>query len=177
MTTKLTGARFDALPYEEARRLELVDGELIPVSTPTPEHQLIVQRILFGLMLYFRDNPDRGLALLNVEFALSENSRMRPDISVLLADRAAALDVTAVPVHGIPDLVIEVISRAEHSGDTQLKMHAFCKLGIREVWQVYPRTKSVVVHRGSTTIMFDGNGNLSTEYLPGLLLNVPSLFD
>jgi hypothetical protein len=45
----MTGLQFDALPYEEGRLRELIEGELIPVSSPTLEHQEIVFRILMAL--------------------------------------------------------------------------------------------------------------------------------
>jgi Uma2 family endonuclease len=45
----MTRLQFDALPYEEGRLQELIEGELIPVSGPTLEHQEIVFRILMAL--------------------------------------------------------------------------------------------------------------------------------
>lgn len=44
-----TGIEFDALPYAEGRRWELLEGELIPVSSPTLKHQEIVFRVLAPL--------------------------------------------------------------------------------------------------------------------------------
>ncbi len=38
----MSGAEFDALPFEEGRRWELLAGDLIEVSSLTPEHQDIV---------------------------------------------------------------------------------------------------------------------------------------
>ncbi len=32
----MTGAQFDALPYEQGRHWELLEGDLIAVSSPTP---------------------------------------------------------------------------------------------------------------------------------------------
>jgi Uma2 family endonuclease len=45
----MTGAQFDALPYEEGRRRELLEGDLIEVSSPTPEHQDIVFNLVTAL--------------------------------------------------------------------------------------------------------------------------------
>ncbi len=45
----MTAEQFDALPEEEGRKWELLDGELIEVSSATPEHNLILAR-LFALL-------------------------------------------------------------------------------------------------------------------------------
>jgi Uma2 family endonuclease len=90
-TAIITGAQFDALPYEEGRLWELVDGELIPMPSPTARHQYVVQNILIELALHFRAHPEQGTALADVEFALADNYRVRPDVFVLLPKAAAAL--------------------------------------------------------------------------------------
>ena len=38
----MTGLQFDALPYDEGRLWELLDGDLIEVPSPTLQHQDIV---------------------------------------------------------------------------------------------------------------------------------------
>ncbi len=50
--TLMTAEQFDALPEEEGRKWELLDGELIEVSSATPEHNLILGR-LFALLYSF----------------------------------------------------------------------------------------------------------------------------
>jgi Uma2 family endonuclease len=47
--TLMTAEQFDALPEEEGRKWELLDGELIEVSSATPEHNFILAR-LFALL-------------------------------------------------------------------------------------------------------------------------------
>ena len=49
----MAGAQFDSLPYEEGRKWELLEGELIEVPSPTPEHQLIVSTFCASLRQYF----------------------------------------------------------------------------------------------------------------------------
>ncbi len=165
-TAIMTGSQFDALPYEEGRRWELVGGELIPVPSPTPQHQTILQRILFALMVYFGTHPERGLVFTDVEFALDEDYRVRPDVLVLLGERAASLDMNRVPVPGAPDIAVEIISPSERSFETQQKLHAYPQYGTREVWQVYPKSKAVVVHRGGTSTTFTEDGRIETPLLP-----------
>ena len=48
----MTGAQFDALPFQDGQRWELLFGELIEVPSPTPEHQDIVFNLLQALKQY-----------------------------------------------------------------------------------------------------------------------------
>ena len=90
--TTVTGAQFDAMPYDEGRTWELVNGELISVSSPTPRHQDIVFRILLAIRRYLDGRGIPALAYQDVEFALSDNDRVWPDVCVLLGDKARRLD-------------------------------------------------------------------------------------
>ncbi len=172
----MTGSQFDALPYEEGRRWELVGGELIPVPSPTPQHQAILQEILFPLMVYFRAHAEYGRVFTDVEFALDDNHRVRPDVLVLLGERAASLDMNRVPVPGAPDIAVEIISPSERSFETQQKLNAYLRLGTREVWQVYPKSKSVVVHRAGASNTVTSAGRIESTLLPGFVLDVKTLF-
>jgi Uma2 family endonuclease len=43
--TLMTAEQFDALPEEEGRKWELLDGELIEGSSATPRHNRILMRL------------------------------------------------------------------------------------------------------------------------------------
>jgi Uma2 family endonuclease len=173
----LTGPEFDALPYEEGRRRELVDGELVAVSSPTPEHQIILQRILLAMLLYFRDRAGFGMALTDVEMALAPDCRVRPDVFVLLGERAASLDISNVPISGAPDIAVEIISASERSTETQEKLETCLRHGTGEVWQVYPKSRSVVVHRpGAGAIILSSEQRLATPLLPDFVLDLSTLY-
>ena len=172
----MTGPEFDALPYEEGRQWELVGGELIPVPSPTLQHQIIERRILVALALYFEAHPGRGLAVSDIEFALDIDHRVRPDVLVLLGDRATSAELNRIPLPGAPDLAVEIISPSERSFDTQQKSQAYLRHGTQEVWQVYPKSKTVVVHRAGGSTTLSTGERLETPLLPGFTLDVNSLF-
>jgi Uma2 family endonuclease len=172
----MTGAQFDALPYEEGRRWELIEGELIPVSSPTPKHQLVLQRLLRRLLDYMDAHHGTGLVLTDVEFALDDEHRVRPDILVLLGARAESLDLDKVPVPGAPDLAVEIISPTERSADSQQKVQAYLRHGTQEVWQVYPKSKSVMVHRAGASETREAGQPLTSGLLPGFQMAVEALF-
>lgn len=171
----MTGPQFDALPYEEGRRWELIEGELIEVSSPTPEHQILVQKLLLALVLYVQ--AQRGLVLADVEFALAGDIRVRPDVLVLLGEKAERLDKSKVPVEGCPDLALEVISPSERTSDSMHKVDVYLGHGVHEVWQIYPKTRQVVIYTAGQSVRKLPEGAvLTTDLLPGFELQISKLF-
>ena len=170
----MTGAQFDALPYEEGRRWELLEGDLIEVSSPTPEHQDIVFNPVTALKQHLGSRP-RVRAHQDIEFALSKQDRLRPDVCVLLDERAD-VDPRKVPILGAPNIAAEVISPSERAGETRRKVLTYLKWGVQEVWQIYPATHEVLIYAGSKRRELQQDEYLTTDLLPGWSLLVALLF-
>jgi Uma2 family endonuclease len=174
--TTITGAQFDAMPYEEGRQWELVNGELISVPSPTWQHQEFVLRIQLALRRYLETSKIEGLAGQDVEFAMTDNDRVRPDVCVLLGDNAKRPDPTTTPIPGAPDIAIEVISPSERASESHDKIRAYPRNGTAEVWQVYPKSRTVLIHRGETARSLEWSQPIETGLLPGFALQLASLF-
>ncbi len=174
-TATMSGPQFDALPYEEGRKWELLEGELIPVSSPTPKHQSIVRRLLIALTLFLERTSQSGIVWSDVEFALSDDYRVRPDVLVVLGKRAAEIDAGGIPVPGAPDIAVEVISPTERAVDSQAKVQAYLRYGTQEVWQVFPRSRTVMIHRGAASTTLSDTEAIATPLLPGFSLAVSSI--
>jgi Uma2 family endonuclease len=170
----VTGLQFDALPYADGRRLELLEGELIEVSSPTPRHQEIVLNIVIALRQFLAGG--KGTALQDVEFALSDLLRLRPDVCVLLAKKAQDLNRDRIPVPGAPDIAIEVISPTERASESHDKIRAYLRNGVTEAWQVFPKSRTVEIHRGATSISLDATQSVSSDLLPDLQIPIASFF-
>lgn len=175
-TTITTGAQFDAMPYEEGRQWELVNGELISVPSPTWQHQEFESTILFALRGYLRTGKTAGLAGHDVEFALTDNDRVRPDVCVLLGDNASRLDPNTTPIPGAPDIAVEIISPSERASESHAKVRAYLRNGTTEVWQVYPKSQTVLIHRGDVARSVEWSQPIETDLLPGFALHLASLF-
>jgi Uma2 family endonuclease len=156
LPTTMSGLQFDALPYDEGRHWELLEGNLIQVSS-TPRHQTIVFNILMVLWQYLAGG--KGVSFADVEFALSDLLRLRPDVCVLLNEKATQLNPDRVPVPGAPDIAIEVISPTERAVESHDKIRAYLHNGAIEAWQVFPRSRTVEVYNGSGSTIFDSTQN------------------
>jgi Uma2 family endonuclease len=81
-----------------------------------------------------------------------------------------------VPIPGAPDIAVEVISPSERSVDSQAKVQAYLRYGAQEVWQVFPRSRTVVVHRGATSTTLSESDAITSPLLPGFSLAVTGVF-
>jgi len=176
-TAAMTGAQFDALPYEEGRQWELLNGELIPVPSATPRHQQTVSRILFALGLYLEASKTGALALPDVEFALTDSDRVRHDVCVLLKEKADRLNWDKIPIPGAPDIAVEVISPSESASESHDKVRAYLRNGTTEVWQVYPKSRTVQIHRREVSHSLEADQHITSDLLPGFDLALSSLFE
>ncbi len=174
-TLSMSGLEFDALPYEEGRRWELLEGELIAVSSATPLHQDIVFAILTALRAYLAARG--GRAYPDVEFAMSDSARLRPDVAVLLPVKARVLDRSRISIPGAPDIAIEVISPTGRPSESLGKVRSYLRNGVAEVWEVYPRSRTVEIHTGAGIRALDTADSLSTPLLPGFTVPVAGFFE
>ncbi len=173
-THTMTGLEFDALPYEEGRRWELVNGELVEMPSATLRHQEIVSRILIALREHLAEQ--KALVVPDVEFALSADDRVRPDVCVILGDNADRVDVDRIPISGAPDIAIEVISPSERASESHAKVRNYLRKGTSEVWQIFPLQASAEIHSGETSRSLDRGGKIMSNLLPEFELAIESLF-
>jgi Uma2 family endonuclease len=174
-TALMAGPEFDVLPSEEGRLWELLDGEPTPVSSPTLEHQEIVFRILMALKQYLAGNG--GVVSHDVEFALSRDTRVRPDVWLVLAPRSLTLDASRVPLPGGPDLAIEIISPSEYAADSMRKIAIYLENGVKEVWQIYPKTREAIAYSvGGELRKFRNHETLTSWLLADFEMPVSRLF-
>ncbi len=163
----MSGVQFDALPYEEGRQWELLDGDLIPVPSASIKHQRIVIRLSTSLENYLNSH-ENGMTVPDVEFALGEDKRLRPDISIILPERWATFDQNRIPVQGAPNIAVEVISPSERTSESLRKVRAYLRADVQEVWQIFPDMQEVFVYtREQTVRVLSGDDRLTTPLLPG----------
>ena len=176
-TTTMTGAQFDALPYEEGRRWELLAGGLIEMPSPTPRHQEIVVRMALALRRYLEGSGLSVLVFVDIEFALTDHDRLRPDVCVLAGENAARLDQDRTPTPGSPDLAIEVISPSERASESHEKVRTYLRNGTTEVWQIYPKSRTALIHKTDITISIECGQEITTSLLPSFRLELSKLFE
>ena len=126
----LTAEEFDNYPFEEDKRYELDEGEMIEMSRPAYRHNRVLIRLTARLFTYC-ENSGIGEVLLSENlYALSFNTRRAPDAAVILGDRSAELaNAKVIPI--IPELCVEVLSPSESPSMIHRKLKQYFEAGVK----------------------------------------------
>ena len=145
--TLLTAAEFDNYPFEEDKRYELDEGELIEMTRPAYKHNLALGNLFARLHNYFHANR-LGEALISENlYALSPNTRRSPDVAVILGDRREELrNAKVIPI--IPDIAAEVLSPSETPRMIHRKLKQYFAARVKEVWLIDPEAREIEIWTG-----------------------------
>ncbi|MFN0146186.1 MAG: Uma2 family endonuclease [Dehalococcoidia bacterium] len=102
----------------------------------------------------------------------------KPDGSFISRERLLGMSLDDPLAHVAPDLAIEVISPTDRGSDIEEKVQAYFDAGVRLVWVVYPKTRSVNVYRADgSAFRLVGDSTLSGEdIVPGFTIELSDLF-
>ena len=140
-----TIADYEALPEE--RRAELIDGRLYDLGAPTGIHQQVVLLIWEALRTCKKEHDMSCIvqaAPFDVQAWPDEETIVQPDVMVFCTDPSMALKARATTA---PDFICEVLSPATAFRDRHLKLYKYRIAGVKEVWLVSVRDRSVEVYR------------------------------
>jgi Uma2 family endonuclease len=168
----------DYLALPDGVRAELVQGEIYGTPSPTPGHQESVGTIYAALRAHGRARGTGRAFVSPLDVHLSEESVVQPDVLWLATGNPALADDA---VHGVPDLVVEVVSPSHPERDRFVKRSLYEEHRVPELWLVDPSDRSVEVLRFSgdryaPAGWFVAGQVLVSPSLPGFELPVEDLF-
>lgn len=138
-----TAEDYYAMP--EDIRVELVNGEIIFMASPTRLHQELSGELFFAIKSYLKSKKGKCRvysAPFDVQLKEGDDTVLVPDLSVIC-------DTDKLTKHGCigaPDWIIEIVSPSNPRHDYITKLHLYNEAGVREYWIVEPRTKIVYVY-------------------------------
>lgn len=165
---------------EDGRRYEIIEGVLYVTNAPDIDHQFAVLEIASQLKSFARENRLGYVLAAPFEVHLARRTRpVQPDVLFIKAENWPASGAKFFA--GVPDLVIEVLSRSTLRTDRQIKFTAYEQAGVPEYWIVDPKSRSVEVYTLSGQEyallgQFVGEELVQSNVLPGLQLVTHSLF-
>ena len=131
----------DYLTWPEDERWEIIDGTAYLQAVPSPLHQEVLTELLTQIHQQFsgktcRSYPAPFCVRLAEKDQEDKNIKMvvEPDITIV-CDQSK---VVAKGYHGVPDMIIEIISPASIKMDRFFKFNAYETVGVREYWIVEP---------------------------------------
>ena len=159
---------------------EWVNGTVIKMAPATFRHNSLIGYLATLLDAYFELNPIGVVAQSPFLQRLPGISVSRePDLMIILNSNPNPLTDTAM--NGAADICIEVISPESVSRDRGEKFEEYEKGGVGEYWIFdYHRTEAIFYRRNDQGVFVrqaeDADGNYQTPLLPGLVLNIATLW-
>lgn len=172
----LTLEEFSLLP-RDGQRHEMNEGKLVTMPPVKSLHTLVAHAILKALLQFLTERP-HAQALFEAGYVLSYSplTIRQPDLSVLSESRIRDTPPDNY-FEGSPELAIEVVSPSDSAEDLELKAGQYLQYGGKEVWIVFPKTKTVHIYRAASNAQilseFD---TLDSTALPGFSIKVADLF-
>ncbi len=164
--------------------IELIQGDIFLVPSPTPLHQEISANLYFAIETYLKGLPNprqQGkLYYAPIDVILSEENLVIPDLVFIAKSNQSVIKEKAI--EGVPDLVIEILStNCEH--DLTYKKDLYEAFGVQEYWIVDPIARSIEIHnydqekhRYHSARHFKSNETLNSQILPNITLNLATIF-
>ena len=130
---------------EEEPRYEIIEG-VKNIMSPAPNlgHGTIVGMLYFEFINYIlKNNIEAAVFGDNTDVYLPDGNLFMPDLTVVsnldIADREGA-------IHGVPDMIVEVLSRSTMKNDIGKKKDIYERNGVKEYWIINPWAKSIEVY-------------------------------
>lgn len=164
--------------YDREKRLyELVDGLLLEKSMGSYESMVATELIIL-LGAFVREHQlgkvlgESGMVRLNPRMVRI------PDVCFISNVRFAAVDKDERVWQVVPDVVIEVLSDSNTAQEMDRKRSDYFEHGVRELWLVDPRLKSIEVFDSLTSsVTIRANGDFfHSRVLEGLHFSIDRLF-
>lgn len=128
----------------EGGKYQLIGGEIIEMTSPTPYHQEILQNLNYYLSIFVRQNKLGKVYIAPTDVYFSKTETYQPDILFLHNDNLDKLKEKKI--EGAPDLVMEILSPSTGYYDAKYKKSVYEKFGVKEYWLVDPKDKTVEIY-------------------------------
>ncbi|HEY7032438.1 MAG TPA: Uma2 family endonuclease [Thermomicrobiales bacterium] len=165
-----------AMP-DDGKRYELINGELIELTGPTPKHQRSTLRLSTNLNQFVTTRELGEVFFAPLDVYLSPHNTVQPDI--IYVSRARASIIRAQKIEGIPDLLMEVVSPSNRRHDIVVKAALYATFGVPEYWLVDPEQDSIRVQTwrdGVYVPVTSTDGIARSLVLPGFGVDPVELF-
>jgi Uma2 family endonuclease len=137
---------------EDGFKYDMVEGVLTMSPSAFSQHGRCQAKLSYLFENYFIKNQ-AGCLILEVDIFLPDDGDvLRPDISIVLKENYG---IIKGHIHGVPDIVVEILSEATRKRDLGIKADRYLSNGVKEYWIIDPDEKTIAlwinVDNGSRT--------------------------
>ena len=131
---------FKMLP--EGTLAELLNGVIYMSPSPVRDHQRIVLKLSSAIHQFVEKNNLGEVNVAPFDVYLDEQKNaVQPDLVFIAKEN---LSIIQEHIHGVPDLIVEVLSEGNKSHDLKTKKELYEKFGVKEYWIVDPSSKQAI---------------------------------
>jgi Uma2 family endonuclease len=174
----VTAEEFARIPDDDFH-YELVEGRVVRMSPPGSRHGALASRFV-ALLHQHVDSHRLGVVLTPAGFRLASDpdTVREPDVAFVRAERIPSTGMPDGFWPGPPDLAIEIRSPGDRRATIQAKVADYLARGVRLVWVVDPKAKTVTVHRGQSPPVSLGVDDVidGSDVVPGFSCRVERFF-
>lgn len=175
----MTADEYLAMPEDDGRRFELLDGVLEEMSGANLKHQRVIGRLYLLLHGALQTTGLGEVLFAPFDVVLGERTVLQPDLIFIRRENSEVLNPRNA--RGAPDLVIEVLSESTRRKDMIRKARLYARAGVGWYWVADPEIDRleflrlegdayVVAARGDAPEIVDAPG------FPGVRIALADLF-
>jgi Uma2 family endonuclease len=178
---KITVNEFLEMDFEEGFIYELINGEIMKRTSPNLDHQDASANLHFALMSHVRTNKLGYVFAAPMDVYLTELDLVVPDL-IFISNENKEIMQEKRCVEGVPDLIIEILSKGTKGVDRKDKMTLYCKNGVKEYWIIDPKSEYVEIYvweKGvyNLVVVAEDNDEFQSTVLEGFKMNVKDIFN
>lgn len=174
----------DVQALDGQRRIELYDGEIVEMPSPSLKHQRIIRRLMFMLELWLSEHLTGILYISPADLYVSESKCYIPDLMFFRRERYDTERIEredGVCVIAPPDLTVEILSSSTSRNDRILKSNIYTEFGVMNYWIIDPDEETLeafALDRGRYAIeaALEGSDAFKPALFPGLKIPLAKLF-
>ncbi len=148
---RVTLSEFLEITEKSEAQYELIDGEIYYMASPSHAHQVAVREIFVQFYDFFRGKPCSPLTAPFDVRLKNDSPKFEDDPNIVQPDILVVCDSENIDekgkYHGVPALVVEVLSPSTRGKDMIKKLSLYANSGIREYWVIDTDHGSVIVYK------------------------------
>jgi Uma2 family endonuclease len=170
----------DYLKIDDNNRYEIFHGGLRMVPAPSTDHQGISINLGSLIWKFVKEKKLGKVFEAPTDVVFDDDEVFQPDIVFIKSERQDIIRENAI--HGIPDLIVEIVSPSSTFYDMVEKKEIYRKYGVKEYWLVFPKEKGIeVLTLGNGEYLefckSKKTGIVKSKLLEGLEINSKDVFE
>jgi Uma2 family endonuclease len=160
-------------------RYEIRNYHLIEKPSPITQHQRIVKRVTKKLDYFVELNKLGEVFISPLDVVFDEGNVCEPDILFISNENKDI--ITKKNIVGVPDLLVEVVSKGSVVRDYVEKKNDYESFGVKEYWLIDPLNETIIVHsledkKYKVFSSVEEQGTAKSKILPDFELSFEEIF-